>query len=245
MSLNKSKKIPINISDPMRRNVRAACKMMVNQKLDSGLFGNISIRIGNKNEFWVNPAGISFDRLEIDDMVRMDIHGKVLEGKNEPHPGAIIHQEIYRLRLDVNAIVHTHSDNTVLMSLLGCPIQPFTQLGAAIHNDQAIYDAFTGPVRALIEGTAIAQALGQKSIVIAKNHGIFTAGPTIQFAVWDFIIADMAAKIHLAAKQLGLNQADKLSDEYLQKSKTEVRDKHCNLIWHSYLGNANQDDMPA
>lgn len=223
-----------------RSNIVSACRILVNQKLDSGPFGNISIRIPNTNQFWVNPNGLIFDELEIDDIVRVDIQGNIHEGKHEPHPGAFIHREIYRLRDDVMAIVHTHSESTVAISLLGCEIEPFTQLGASIFGDQGVYLGFTGPVRTSNEGAAIAEALGTKSIVVAKNHGLFTVGATIQAALWDLVIADTAAKIHLTARQLGLHHADRLSNESLQKSKIEVRHKQNEAMWASYLKKINQ-----
>ena len=217
--------------------VLLACKMIVDQKLDSGPFGNISVRISGTDQFWVNPAGITFDQLELKDIVRIDIQGNVLEGKHEAHPGAFIHREIYRLRREVHAIVHTHSENTVAMSLLGCEIEPFTQLGAAIYGDQGIYEGFTGPGRTSDEGAEIAKALGNKSIVIAKNHGLFSVGSTMQSALWDLIISDAASKIHLTAKQLGLQKANKLSEEFMQKSRVEVREKQNEFMWLSFLKN--------
>lgn len=226
-------------SNSLRDAVVMACKIIVAQKLDSGPFGNISIRIPNTDTFWVNPAGMTFDHLESDDIVCVDVNGKILAGKYQPHPGTFIHREIYRLRNDVEAIVHTHSENTVMMSLLGCEIQPFTQLGAAIYNDLGIYHGFTGPVRTIDEGTAIAEALQNKSIVMAKNHGVFATGTTIQAALWDMVIVDTAAKIHLTARNLNLHQADKLSEEDMLKSKIEVRQKQYAFMWDAYLKKLN------
>jgi len=222
-------------SQQLRQDVVSACQIVVKLKLDSGPFGNISIRIPNSETFWVNPEGITFDQLTPDDIVRVDVDGNVLEGNLKPHPGTFIHREIFRLRIDVGAIVHTHSENSVLISLLGTEIEPYTQLGASIHNDQGIYHGFTGPVRTSDEGAAIAQALGSKSIVIAKNHGLFAANSTIQAALWDMVVADTAAKIHLCARQMGLQSADVLSDQYLQKSKVEVRQRQCDYMWQSFL----------
>jgi L-ribulose-5-phosphate 4-epimerase len=222
-------------SQQLKQDVVTACHIIVKLGLDSGPFGNISVRVPNTETFWVNPEGITFDQLTTPDVVLVDIDGHVLEGDRNPHPGTFIHREMYRLRNDVSAIVHTHSENTVLMSLLGCTIEPFTQLGAAFFDDQGIYHGFTGPVRTSDEGAAIAEALGNKSIVIAKNHGLFAAGATIQAALWDMVVADLASKIHLSAKQLGHHAADEMSIEYLNKSKIEVREKQCDFMWENYL----------
>lgn len=238
MQLSKQRDVRTR-SHQLKQDVVSACLILVKLKLDSGPFGNISIRVPDTDTFWVNPEGITFDQLKPTDIVLVDIDGKVIDGDLRPHPGTFIHREIYRLRPDVSAIVHTHSENTVLMSLLGTEIEPYTQLGAAIYNDQGIYHGFTGPVRTTDEGAAIAEALGEKSIVIAKNHGLFAAGATIQSALWDMVIADTASKIHLSAKQLGLDSANRLSPEYMQKSKMEVRRKQCEFMWHSYLNRAS------
>jgi len=213
-----------------------ACKILVQQKLDSGPFGNVSIRIPGTKQFLINPENLVFEELAVEDVVTMDLHGNVLAGQHsEPHPGEFIHREIYRARQDVGAIVHTHSTNTVLISLLGEPIQPYTQLGAALWNDQGIYHGFTGPVRTSEEGLAIAQALEQKSMVIAKNHGLFAVGNNIQAALWDMILADQAAAIHLAAKHLGLSQAESLPSASLATSKKEVRHKQYQRMWEVYV----------
>jgi L-ribulose-5-phosphate 4-epimerase len=218
-----------------RQELSQACRIIVALALDSGPFGNISIRIPGTNQFWVNPTGLTFDQITPDDILRADIHGNILEGQREAHPGTFIHREIYRLRDDVHAIVHTHSESTALHSLLGTPIEPYTQLGASFYGDQGIYAGFTGPVRTTDEGHAIACALGSKAIVIAKNHGLFAASHSIQSALWDFVVADMAAKAHLTARQLGLPSADLLPEEYFIKSRVEVRDRQYQFMWDSYI----------
>jgi L-ribulose-5-phosphate 4-epimerase len=219
----------------LKKEVVTACHIIVKLALDSGPFGNVSQRVPGTNYFWVNPAGLTFDQLTVDNMVCVDEQGHVFEGKHEAHPGTFIHREIYRLRPDVLAIVHTHSANTVTHSLLGCTIEPFTQLGASIYTDQGYYHGFTGPVRTMDEGAAIAAALENKSIVIAKNHGLFTTAKTIQAALWDMVIADMAAGIHINALQLGLRGADILPPEFMLKSRLEVRDKQNAFMWESYV----------
>ena len=222
-------------SHQLKQEVVSACHIITKLKLDAGPFGNISVRVPGTETFFVNPEGVTFDQLLREHIVLVDIDGHVLEGEGNPHPGTFIHREIYRLRKDVSAIVHTHSENTVLLSLLGLEIEPYTQLGAAIFGDQGIYHGFTGPVRTSDEGKDIAEALGNKTIVIAKNHGLFTVAQTIQAALWDMVVADTAAKIHLSAKQLGLGPADRLSEEYMRKSKIEVRQKQCDFMWNSFL----------
>lgn len=238
-------------TDTLRADVARVCHMLVQLGLDSGPFGNVSARIPGREEYWQNPSGITFDRVTAEDIIRVDTKGKVIEGNHAAHPGEFIHREIYRRRPDVGAIVHTHSDNTATLSLLGVAIEPFTQLGASLHGDQGVYLGFNGPVRDSNEGAAIAEALDTKAIVIAKNHGLFAAGVNLREALWDFVIADMAAKQHLAARQLGLRQADPLPEAVLTKSRREVRKAQADAMWINYLDRLREErptlfrDLPA
>jgi L-ribulose-5-phosphate 4-epimerase len=219
----------------IKEKIVAACRLLVHLKLDSGPFGNVSMRVPETDEYWVNPEGVLFEQITVDDLVRVNINGDTLEGKHAPHPGNFIHREMYRRRKDVNAIVHTHSANTVAMSLLGVEIGAYTQLGASLFGDQGIYHGFTGPVRSANEGAAIAEALADKSMVIAKNHGVFTVGASMQSAWWDMVVADIAAKIHVTALQMGLPPAEPMAVESLAKSRVEVRAKQCDMMWNAYL----------
>lgn len=224
--------------------IALACRMIAMLGLDSGPFGNISIRVPNTQTLWINPIGVTFDQITPEQMVCIDVDGNLLTGNIDAHPGAFIHREIYRLRDDVSAIVHTHAEHSSALSLLDCTIEPFTQLGASLYQDQGLYHGFSGPVRTTEEGYDIAQALGKNAIVIAKNHGLFATGQTIQGTLWDMVVAEMAAKQHLTARQLGLLKAELLSPALLAKSRIEVRKNQCDFMWTSYvkrLGNAFKD----
>jgi L-ribulose-5-phosphate 4-epimerase len=219
----------------LQESLVAACHILVNQQLDSGPFGNLSIRVPETQTFMINPQGIYFNKLIADDIVTVSIDGTVLSKSHLPHPGEVIHRAIYQKRTDVNAIVHVHSTHTVAISLLSEPIQAFTQVGASLYGDQGIFHGFSGPVRDTSEGEAIAEALGQHAIVIAKNHGLFAASHCLSAALWDMMVADMAAAVHLQALSLGIRQATPLTQAELQKSKTEVRDNQHQSVWQNLI----------
>jgi len=98
-----------------------------------------------------------------------------------------------------------------------------------------VFDGFSGPVRDFEEGDGIARALGAKSIVLARRHGIFAAGPSLEAAVWDLILADWAAREHLHAMELGLTSAPPLRPIDYEKSRGELRAGMCADIWKNEL----------
>jgi ribulose-5-phosphate 4-epimerase/fuculose-1-phosphate aldolase len=70
----------------------------------------------------------------------------------------------------------------------------------------ALFDDFTGMVVDTSEGERIAHALGDRKGAILKNHGILTAGPTVEAAAWWYIALDNACHTQLLAEAAGKPQ---------------------------------------
>jgi ribulose-5-phosphate 4-epimerase/fuculose-1-phosphate aldolase len=218
--------------DALARQLVCAARIIARNGLASGPFGNLSVRIPGTTEYLQNPAGVFFEHLTPADVVRLDLEGDPRAGG---HQGDFIHRQILRRRPDVHAIAHSHCHASVMLCVLGTPIEPFTQVGAALHEDQGVFHGFSGPVRDFEEGDGIARALGGRGLVIAKRHGIFAAATSLPRAVWDLILADWAAREHLHALKLGLRAAEPLRPEDYAKSRSELRDGMYAQIWRNEL----------
>jgi ribulose-5-phosphate 4-epimerase/fuculose-1-phosphate aldolase len=70
-----------------------------------------------------------------------------------------------------------------------------------------LFDDFRGVVLDTEEGARIAAALGGNKAVILKNHGILTAGPSVEAAAWWYIALDNACHAQLLAEAAGVPQA--------------------------------------
>ena len=93
--------------------------------LESGLiartWGNISARI-SPTQCVVSPSGKAYDSLTPDDIVVINIaDGKAADPENTVKPSSEkgVHAAAYRLRPDVNFVIHTHQDYATDMSILG------------------------------------------------------------------------------------------------------------------------------
>ena len=103
--------------DNEKRTLVEACKRMYSSGLTVGSWGNISMRIPN-NRIIITPSGSNYMRINIDDFVIMDLNGNKIEGRLNPSSERLMHFQIYRKRNDVNAIVHTHSIYSSIMSVI-------------------------------------------------------------------------------------------------------------------------------
>jgi ribulose-5-phosphate 4-epimerase/fuculose-1-phosphate aldolase len=82
-------------------------------------------------------------------------------------------------------------------------IDPITQDSCAFYERQAIYDSFSGVVEETDEGDRIAEALGDKQVLILQNHGLLTTGPSVDIALWYFLSMEKCCQSQLMAEAAG------------------------------------------
>ena len=173
-----------------------------------GLAGHITARDPELTDhFWVNPLGIHFSRIKVSDLLLVNARGETVIGDRPLNKAAFaIHAAIHEHNPNIVAAAHTHSTYGKAWSTLGRPLDALTQDACVFHDDVALFDDFTGMVVDESEGLRIAKALGDGKGAILKNHGILTAGPTVEAAAWWYIALDNACHTQLLAEAAGTPQ---------------------------------------
>jgi len=103
----------------------------------------------------------------------------------------------------VIAAAHSHSIYGKSWSALGRLLDPLTQDACAFYEDHALFDDYTGVVLDPDEGKRIAHALGERKAVILRNHGLLTAGHSVDEAVWWFVTMERTCQAQLLAEAAG------------------------------------------
>jgi len=164
--------------------------------------GNISGRDPQTGFVVIKPSGIRYEELTSEDMVVVDLDGKVVEGQHKPSSDTFAHVYVYRHRPEVNGVVHTHSTFATAWAAAGRSIPPVLT---------AICDEFGGPIPvgayAKIGGDEIGQeivrSIGNNPAILMKNHGVFTIGKTPEAAVKAAVMVEDVARTVFYALQLG------------------------------------------
>jgi L-ribulose-5-phosphate 4-epimerase len=164
--------------------------------------GNISGRDPESKLVVIKPSGIRYDQLSPENMVVVDLDGKVVEGKLKPSSDTFAHVYVYRYREDINGIVHTHSTFATAWAAVGRPIPAVLT---------AICDEFGGsiPVGGYAKiggdeiGEEILHSIGSSPAILMKNHGVFTIGKTPEQAVKAAVMVEDVARTVFYAFQLG------------------------------------------
>jgi L-ribulose-5-phosphate 4-epimerase len=164
--------------------------------------GNVSGRDPKSGLVVIKASGVRYEALTPDNMVVVDPDGKVVEGKLKPSSDTAAHLYVYRHRLDVNGMVHTHSTFATAFAAVGRPIPVYLT---------AICDEFGGPIPcgayAKIGGDEIGRevvrSIGSSLAILMKNHGVFTIGKTPEQAVKAAVTVEDVARTVFYGLQLG------------------------------------------
>lgn len=107
----------------VKQRLAAALRLFGREGFGEGISGHISVRDPQyTDQFWVNPFGVSFNRVTVADLIRVDLEGRVVAGSRKVNPSAfVIHAAIHQQYPDLHAIAHAHTPySRALGSLGGC-----------------------------------------------------------------------------------------------------------------------------
>jgi ribulose-5-phosphate 4-epimerase/fuculose-1-phosphate aldolase len=207
-----------------KERLAAGFRLFAKFGFEEGVAGHITARDPiEPDTFWVNPFAVPFAHVSVSKLIRVNHQGEVVEGNYHVNEAAFcIHSQVHAARPDAIAAAHSHSTYGRALSTLGELLEPITQDVCAFYNDHSLFDDYTGVVTDLEEGKRIAHALGDNKAVILRNHGLLTAGTSVDSAVWWFITMERSCQVQMVAKAAG--QVVHIDADQAQKT-------------HDYVGN--------
>jgi L-fuculose-phosphate aldolase len=188
-----------------REMVLKAAQQVAQKGLVIGTMGNVSMRLpapGGGELLAITPSNSYYDTLILDDIIIVDFGGKRVEGTLEPSIETILHIEIYRVRNEVNAIVHSHSIFGSVAAVAGLDIPAILDdqlscLGGEIKVARYAVPGSQNLVRNVVS------ALGPRNAVILANHGTLAVGRDMKEAFTNCEILEKTAKIYINALYAG------------------------------------------
>jgi L-fuculose-phosphate aldolase len=181
----------------IRFRIAAARRILYREGCDSNIGGHVSARAQNEDGFWVTGLEY-FDQTTPDRVCRLGFDLVAREGEMAFSPAVNFHARIYERRPDVEAIVHLHSHFVSVMSSLGATIGMYNVGSVLFYNDQATF--FDDGVKPHLE---VVDALGDKRVVLMKNHGAIVASQSLEQATIEAVMLEQAARYHLECVAAG------------------------------------------
>jgi ribulose-5-phosphate 4-epimerase/fuculose-1-phosphate aldolase len=187
------------------------------------IYNHITVRVpGTEDQFLINPFGLMYREVTASKLVKIDLKGRKLDDSPyEVNPaGFVVHSAVHAVRHDVHCVMHTR---TTAGQAVSCQEQGLLPLSfnATFYTDRIAYHQFEGITLDTEECGRLAASLGDRNLMILRNHGLLACGRTVGDAFADMYQLQRACEVQIAAQSGGakLRMPDravalKVADQY-------------------------------
>ena len=187
----------------------AASRILV----DQGVFdaaGHVSIRHPRNADRFLMPRSLAPALVTADDIMEFTLDCEASDARGRtPFIERYLHGGIYKQRADVMAIAHGHSAAVIPFGLVATPMRAtyhnaaFLAAGVPVFDIRHKFGATDIVISSAEKGAALAEALGDKAVLLLRAHGFVAVAPTLQSAVFRAIFTEVSARVQLQAAALG------------------------------------------
>lgn len=184
-----------------RQHVVDMCRTMLERGYLKATEGNVSVRIPGHRLYAVTPSNYDYDRMRVEDVCIADFEGKHVPDESGPVMAPSIeagmHANVYQVRPDVNAIVHTHQPYASALAFLRKEIPALTDEQVRFLGKKvALIDYAPSGTGFLAKKVEKKVAGGDNAFIIA-NHGIVALGTDPDRAVFNMALLEKVSIAYL------------------------------------------------
>jgi len=185
----------------------AACyRLVAHFGWDDLIFTHLSARVpGPDHQFLINPYGRLFDEITASSLVKVDEDGQVIDADPDKRinpAGFTIHSAVHMARPEAGAVMHLHYAPGVAVAAQEKGLLPLSQTAMLVHGHIAYHD-YEGVALDLDERERLIRDLGDKPIMLLRNHGTLSVGQSVPEAfIWTYFLVK-ACEIQVQAQAGG------------------------------------------
>ncbi len=184
-------------------------------------FGHISVRDDQDPNRFLMSRSMAPGLVTAADIMVFDRDGNAIDPQGRAvYLERFIHSEIYKVRPEVKAVVHSHSPSVIPFGVTETPLKPIYHMSSFLGTGAPVFEIREagGPATDMLVrnpqlGAALAKTLGGSSVALMRGHGDVVVGGSIREVVFRAIYTEMNAKLELEALQLGHGKVNFLNPE--------------------------------
>jgi ribulose-5-phosphate 4-epimerase/fuculose-1-phosphate aldolase len=206
----------------------AANRILADQGVVDG-YGHVSVRHPANPQRYLMSRSIAPEMVTAADVMEYDLDSSPVDARGRTsYLERFIHGEIYRVRADVNAIVHNHSPSVIPFGVSTAPLRPLYHMSAFLGGGVPVFDIRTAAgqatdmlVRTPALGKALAQTLGPRPVALMRGHGAVVVADSLPRVVFRSVYTETNARLQAQAMALG-GPVTYLDDEEAQRAEASV-----------------------
>lgn len=167
-----------------RKAVVEYCRMLQTKNLTRGTGGNISVLDPETGLVAISPSGVAYEVMKPEDVVIVDMDGKIVEGDLIPSSELGLHLAAYKANKSFRSVVHTHSPFATTVACMNKTVPAIHYLigfGGSDHIPCIPYYLYGS--RELAEAAGKKYAEEQEiRVILLGNHGLLSGGVSVEEA---------------------------------------------------------------
>lgn len=190
----------------LRADLALALRAAAHHGLAEGVCNHFSVELPDgSGRFLLNPRGLLWQEVQVDDIVMVDARGTVLAGRHPVEPTAMtIHAAVHRLCHQA-CVLHTHMPHATALTLTAerALDTRLSQTAMRFHGRVAVDGHYNGLALDAAEGERIAAAVQGADVAFLANHGVIVCGPQLAHAYDDLYYLERACMAQVLAQATG------------------------------------------
>jgi len=215
------------VLEDLKKEIYEANMCLPKYNLVTFTWGNVSAIDRDKGLVVIKPSGVDYEKMSPEDMVVVDLDGKVVEGRYKPSSDTPTHVNLYKNFSEIGGIVHTHSRWATVFAQSGRSIKAYgtTQADYFYNEIPCTRDMTEAEIKSDYEyntGNVIIEAFQNLNpvyvpAVIVKNHGSFTWGKDAGEAVHNAVVLEEVAMMAWNTEVLTEHSVKSMPQELMEK----------------------------
>ena len=180
------------------------CKRLLNDGHVIGSAGNVSMRVKTEEKeiVLITPSNVNYEEMSENDILIIDLEGKVLHGERNPSVEKYLHLGVYKEREDVNVIIHSHGIYSTILSTLKLSLPPVMEELVPYLGGEITCSEY-GEAGSEELAMNVLKSLEEKNAVILANHGSLCCGSHLEGAYTVLRYLERGSKVYYLAKLIG------------------------------------------
>ncbi|CAG9537428.1 unnamed protein product [Cercopithifilaria johnstoni] len=195
------------LTEKLFRNKLASLYRLVDLfQWSQGIYNHITLKLPDSDELLINPFGLLYHEITASSLIKININGEIIDrgstklGINQA--GYVLHAAIHKARPDVRCVLHMHTAVVSAISSMKCGLLPLSQEAMIIgpvgyHDYQGIIDDES-------EMESIVKDLGDKNVMLLRNHGFVACGESVEDALHLAFNTVIACETQIRAARAGI-----------------------------------------
>ena len=189
----------MNAFDAQKKQIVETAQALTRRGFLMATGGNLSLRLAGRNTFAVTPSNYDYFKMTPDDVCVLDFNMNMIEGALKPSVESAMHEAIYQVRPDVNAIIHTHQIYASALTLIKAPIPALFDEQTRFLGRSVEIIPYAPSGTGMLAKTVAKHVKNHNNAFMMQNHGALVFGHDMERAVHNVEILEKCSLAYLLA----------------------------------------------